>query len=269
MKKAFSYLIFACLFLFVFASEIKSAAKITISNPVVSSDEVTIQVYIEDLTSKNYLQGMFTKSTSNPSYFGYTQNNIGDWYKYVGDPEKTEIQSTFFSFTPQDASWSGQLKIKNDTADPDYTGPGDYFLRVRRYTGESSSGPTGDPSNDIVVQLSFVLPTPTPTETPIPTTAPTVTPTINPTPTPTKTSTPAPSKTPSPRPTLDSVAVETSESLVLGLRDTIFTPEASPEDEDVEEKKFPVFPVILIVTGFLCIVGAVFFFIKNNVKKDI
>ena len=267
MIKVPKYLISVFIFLFVFASKISAAATITISDPVVLNDEVTIQVYVEDLTTKNYLQGMFTKSTSNPSYFGYTQNNIGDWYKYVREPEKTEIQSTFFYFTPQDASWSGQLKIKNDTADPDYTGQGDYILRVRRYTGESSSGLTGNSSNDLIVQLAFVLPTPTPTNTATPTPTPTAT--AAPTATSTKTPIPTSTKSPTPKPTTTSSSASNPEELVLGIQNSTSTPQASPEESAEEKKKFPVFPVILIAAGFLCIAGALFFFIKNNVKKDI
>jgi len=54
--------------------------------------------------------------------------------------------------------------------------------------------------------------------------------------------------------------------LVLGIQNATSTPEVSLQEETETGKKFPVFPVILIVTGFLCIAGAVFFFIKNNVK---
>lgn len=241
------------------------AITVVISNPVVVNDEVTVDVNVSGLSSTNYLQGMFTKSTTNPSYFGYTQNNIGDWYKYSGSYTKEEIQLTFFSFTPQDSSWSGQLKIKNDSADPDYIGPGTYTLRVKRYTGGSDS--SAQTSNDLNVDLAYVLPTPTPTETPTPTPTATATPTA----TPTKTPTPTPTKSPTPIPTATSSPTSTPEQLVLGMQETnnTFTPQASPEEEVVPGKKFPVFPVILIVTGFLLIFGAVFFFIKNNVKKDI
>ena len=266
MIKLLKYLVFIFVFLFVFASRIGAATTITISNPVISNDEVTIQVYVESLTTKNYLQGMFTKSASNPSYFGYTQNNIGDWYKYVGSPETTEIQSTFFSFTPENATWSGQLKIKNDTADPDYIGPGDYFLRVRRYTGNSSSGPTGDSSNDLVIQLAYVLPTLEPTSAP--TNTPTSTAIPNPTVVPTKAPTPAPTKSPTLKPTVYSSSTPASEELVLGIQNNTVTPSPTPEEEVATGRKFLVFPFILIVTGFLCIAGAVFFFIKNNVKKS-
>jgi len=108
-------------------------------------------------------------------------------------------------------------------------------------------------------------PTPEPTSTS--TDTPTSTPVSTPTPTvaPTKTSTTAPTKSPIPR----SIATSSPDSgeLVLGIQNESPTPEASAEGGVEDKKKFPVFPVILIVTGFLCIAGAVFFYIKTNVKK--
>jgi len=239
------------------------AITIVISNPVVVSDEVTVDVKVSGLSSTNYLQGMFTKSTTDPSYFGYTQNNNSDWYKYSGSYSKEEIQLNFFSFTPQESSWSGQLKIKNDSADPDYIGPGTYTLRVKRYTGGSDS--SAQTSNDLSVDLAYVLPTSTPTATP----TPTPTATASPTATPTKTPIPTPTKSPTPKPTTDPLPMPTSEELVLGIQNNTVMPSPTPEEEIADEKNFPVFPVILIVTGFLCIAGAIFFFVKNNVKKDI
>lgn len=247
------------------------AITIIISNPIVSGDEVTLDVEISGVTAKNYLQGMFTKSTSDPSYFGYTQNNNGDWYKYSGSYSEEEIQLTFFSFIPQDSSWSGQLKVKNDPEDPDYTGPGEYTLRVRRYTGGSDS-PTSEKSNDLLVNLSYILPTatPTPTNSPVPdptnTPVPTTTPTKTPTPVPVATKT----KTPTPKPTQTSnLADEDSdpaseENLVLGLRNEI-NPTSSPLiKKEGDGRKFPYFPVILIISGLLCIGGSVFVLIKNG-----
>ncbi len=117
--------------------------------------------------------------------------------------------------------------------------------------------------------ISFTDPCPTltpePTSTPTPTSNPTNTPT--PTATPIKTPTPTPTKSPTSKPTSLQTTSGQAEELVLGIQNATSSPQASPEEEVVSEKKFPVFPVILIVTGFLCIAGAVFFFVKNNVKK--
>ena len=109
-----------------------------------------------------------------------------------------------------------------------------------------------------------------PTPTPEPTSAPTSTPTATPNPTaaPTKTPTPIPTKSPTPKPTTTSSPTSTSEELVLGIQNTS-TATLTPQEEAVGKKNFPIFPVILIVAGVTCIAGALFFFVKNNVKKGI
>ena len=267
-EKLILFLITFFLF-FVFPASV-DAIGLVISNPVVSNDEVTIQVEVTDINpsvsctdSKCYLQGMFTKSTSSPSYFGYTQNNSLDWYKYNGTPSEEEIRITFFYFTPTNNSWSRQLKIKNDSADPDYTGPGDYFLRVKRYTGGSSS--SAQDSNNLTVGLSYVIPTEPPTSTP--TASPTLTPTSTATPTATKTPTPTKKVTPTATP----VAQETSaqENTILGLRNELATdtPTAGAAGETAEGKKLPPVALILIIIGSLILGVSGFAFIKK-VRED-
>lgn len=136
-------------------------------------------------------------------------------------------------------------------------------------TVERFSIQTRDLSNNSTTLNPCPTPTPEPTSTPTPTPIPTHTSTPNPTATPTKTPTPTPTKSPTPKPTTTSSPASTFEELVLGIQNNTVTPTPTPEEEIVGEKKFPVFPVILIVSGFLCIAGAVLFFVKNNVKKDI
>ncbi|MBI2103783.1 hypothetical protein HYT59_02140 [Candidatus Woesebacteria bacterium] len=229
-------------------AETTLAVDLTISDPVVVNDEITIQVVVSNLASNScpntvcYLQGMMTKSTTNPSYFGFTQNGYGDWYKYNSSPNPEEITSTFFSFTPQNNGWSGSLKVKNDPADPDYVGPGEYVLRVRRYTG-NSSGPTSETSNDSAVSLAFVIPTSTPTATPTPTPTPTPTKTPTPKPTPTKTPTPRASATPTPL-----VAnQEPNDEEILGLREAL-QPSPTPGAES-GGKPFPILAAGLVLIG--------------------
>jgi len=112
-------------------------------------------------------------------------------------------------------------------------------------TIERFSGPTRDSSNN----SSTLNPCPTPTPTPTPTS--TATPTPTPTPTPTKTPTPTPTKTPTSKPSPREEPIVESEtpdnSQILGLREQLKTPE--PEEEKTPKKKFPVFPVILIIVG--------------------
>ncbi|KKT81171.1 MAG: hypothetical protein UW80_C0056G0005 [Microgenomates group bacterium GW2011_GWC1_44_9] len=85
-----------------------------------------------------------------------------------------------------------------------YTGPGEYYLKLKRYTGESTSGTYSD---TLSITLSEVTPSPepTPTSTPATPSLTTATPTVTNTPTSQPTSTPIktniPTKTPSPTPT--------------------------------------------------------------------
>lgn len=108
-------------------------------------------------------------------------------------------------------------------------------------------------------------PTPTPEATPTSTPTPTPTNTPTPTPTPTKTPTPTSTKSPTLKPTTTASALagESSEELILGIQNGTSVPEALPEEEVTDGKKFPVFPVILIVLGLVCILGSVFVFFKN------
>jgi len=113
------------------------------------------------------------------------------------------------------------------------------------------------------------LPTPTPEPTATPTNTPTPTPTVtsNPTAMPTKTSSPTPTKTPTLKPTATFSSMPASEELVLGIQGSLATSEATPETSVEEKKKFPLFAVILISAGILCIAGALFFLVKENAKK--
>jgi len=117
-------------------------------------------------------------------------------------------------------------------------------------------------------------PTPTPeaTATPTPTNSPTATPTKTPTPTPSTTlrasPTPTHSTTSTPLSTsplrASSAPTAIPENLVLGLRNELASADSSPVASVAgTTRKFPVFPVILIFSGVLCIGGAIFAFFKN------
>ena len=218
--------------LFFLFSSPAHAISFTLSNPQVS-DQITIDITISGATNTNcpnsrcYLQGMLTAVDQN-KYFGFTQNNSGDWYEYISEPEPEYIQSSFFSLQLTDGNWSGQLKIKNNPQDPDYQGPGNYLLKVKRYTGNSSSGSFA--ANDLNVTLTQASPSPSPTPTPTP--SPTSTPTSAPNPTPTPTLRPTSSpqvlaaKTASSASTASPSADMADINLAPGL---LSTPSASPE----------------------------------------
>lgn len=153
---------------------------------------------------------MFTSAYGSPKYFGFTFGQ-NDWFLYDGSPEKDFIKTNFVPFdTSPDGSWSGVLRLRPDKDDPDYKGPGEYIIKVKRYTGESTSAATDD-FNQLIVNLSEPTPTPTAViESPSETVSATPTNTLTPspiairTPTPSltqiKTPTPTPIKTPTPEP---------------------------------------------------------------------
>ncbi len=188
--------------------------------------------------------------------------------KALGGNNFTEVDTWNSSWLQQNASWSsmpefssnleGSASVSIKARFDSSTASGNKELKIRiRKLGVD---PYYD-SSVVNVSVTEATPTPTPTLTPTatPTSTPTSTPTktSTPTATPTKTPTPTPTKSPTPKPTPLQSPSGQAEELVLGIQNSTSTP----------GKKFPVFPVILIVAGFLCIAGAVFFFIKNNVKK--
>lgn len=82
----------------------------------------------------SYLRGVFYPDGTN--YFGMTKNNAGDWIGTTSD--KTQ----YFKLTKDDlvgSSWSGILKMKLDVTDANYSGPGQYALKIGRYTSADSS----------------------------------------------------------------------------------------------------------------------------------
>src|SRR5258708_1097571 len=85
--------------------------------------------------SDSYLRGVFYPSAT--SYFGYTQDNRGSWSNASGSS-----CTTFFKVAQSDlqaGTWSGTLKVKIDTDNSYYTGPGEYLFKVGRYPSSCGS----------------------------------------------------------------------------------------------------------------------------------
>ena len=214
----------ALLFL-VSTTPVFAAPQLNISDQVILNTEVSFSASVSGLTSSScasdgrcFFQGTL-RQVGASYYFGQTQNNNSSWTDYVSSPDLEYIQSTFYSFLPQSGSWSGQLKMRYSAADPKYEGPGNYELKLQRFSGKSISGSSGD-SNTLTISLAATLPTPTPTPTPTSTPIPTPTPTPIPTPTPT----PKPSPTPTPLP-----ALATPKALQAGTPKPSVTPSPSYE----------------------------------------
>jgi len=151
---------------------------------------------------------------------------------------KSYIQSTFFYLEPVGGSWAGQIKIKNNPEDSDYKGPGDYVLKAKRYTGQSSSA-AGE-SNSLTISLISPTPTPSPTPTASPTPKPTATTTskviATPTP-PTSKATGGTAATPKPT-TLAQVLAATAAAEVEETPTPMPSASATPEPEKAEGSKF-------------------------------
>lgn len=176
-------LVFTILFLF-FAVNPVLAVTITISNapPSITDEPFNINVSVAGASAgTNYLRvDLYKEGTTN--YFGETYNN-SIWYG--GSDGKQYFPVTITSGQTWDGSVQG--RIGNPTSE-EYSGPGNYKLRVRRYTNSGGQGTTDQAPQEI--QIVFATPTPTPTPTPSPTSSPT------PSPTPTSIKTPTPAPTP-------------------------------------------------------------------------
>lgn len=261
---------------------VEAAIQFTVDNALVSGSELSVNASISGLITsscssegKCYLQGTLRQPAKN--YFGQTQNNVGTWVDYVSSPELEYIQSTFFSFQPISGSWSGQVKMRFSTEDAEYKGPGDYELKLRRFSGNSKNF-SGE-SNTLMVALTAALPTLTPTPTTNPTSTSTPNPTATPMPptataTPTKVPTPTMIKTPTPTltPTEQSITTptatkdETPETTPMVLGETIESEPSSPSSFTQNNSWKPlVISLLLVATGLAIL--AVFYTWKIARKK--
>ncbi|MEI8232486.1 MAG: hypothetical protein WCG44_01960 [bacterium] len=175
-----------------------SAVDLSIKDPLVSGLDITFTASLS-ASSNYYLQGTL-RSQSSSKYFGETQNSKGDYIDYVSTPDKEYVVSNFFVTEVQNATWSGMVRMRFKTDDPNYFGPGLYDLKLRRFTGSSSSGSSAGDSNTLTINLTMAVPTPTPSPSPSPSPSPTTTPT--PTPSLSPSSSPVGAGSPRPSPTI-------------------------------------------------------------------
>lgn len=174
----------ACFIIFLSFYGVSQAASVSMTAPstIDQTQEMSVNVSLScSGCSDSYLRGVFYPSGTN--YFGFTQDNSGSWSNQSGSN-----CTTFFKVAKEDlqsGNWSGAIKVKIDSDNSYYSGPGNYYFKVGRYTASCSS-PTWSSEASIVV----LGPSPTPTHSPTPTNAPT----------PTKTPTPVPVKNPTATP---------------------------------------------------------------------
>jgi hypothetical protein len=205
-----------------------------------------------------------TLSGATTKLFGITKNNGDEWYYYEGSPTASDLTSTFYSFTHNDGSWSGQVFGKVDINHSGYCGPGEYKLRLYKYTISSSQNVSSsyvEWESTITVDIP-PPPTPTPSPTPTSTPQPTSTPKLTNTPTsvPTlKIFTPTPSQKISPTPTpKKSNQTATDSGEVLGEEvstiSAFYPYEATDEAEKNEatpSARNKILPKIFLVSGLL------------------
>ncbi len=189
----------------------------------------------------SYLRAVFFQDGTT-NYFGYTQNEKGDWVNSTAD------KTLYYHLAPDalvEGSWSGKLKAKADLLSDYFGGSGSYQFKVGRYTSANSSATWS--SNQATIQIN----TPTPSPSPVPTATPTAVPTLSPTPsvpppyqgggqvgvkTATHTLTPPPTKTVSPPSKVEGGREGVSDVLIASLSATPSiedesTPSASPSGQ--------------------------------------
>jgi len=188
--------------------------------------------------SSYFVQAMFTQPDAT-SYFGFTWGQKGDWFSYLSSPEPDFIKANFPSIPSEQTI---KIILKPDTESSKYKGPGEYTLKLKRYTGESTSGTY---SNSLSVTLSDSLVTPDPTQTSAPTTSPTSSPTATSAPasTSTPTKTPVITKSPTKTPTVTKTPANTTSTPTVSV--TAKSPQATMTIADLSVSSPSDSPLIL------------------------
>ncbi|MEK9201231.1 MAG: hypothetical protein AAB909_04645 [Patescibacteria group bacterium] len=200
---------FGVVLILLFSTSPALAVTLTLSNTPSSIDlnQFSFSVFVDGPSDgTNYLRAdLFKEGSTN--YFGETFNGT-DWHS-------DSTGTNYLPVTIQSSTGSAQLTARiGAPSQSEYPGPGQYKLRVRRYT--SSGNPaSGDEQNIVDVAITYSQPTPTsqpastPTNTPVP-----ITPTPKPTNTPKPSTTPKPTSTNTPTSTPAVLGSTTEPSLI-------------------------------------------------------
>ncbi len=229
------------------------------------SSETEVGLYFEcSGCGDSYMRGVFYAGGTD--YFGFTQNNSGEW---IGT---WEDRSQYFKIAKIDlieASWSGRIKVRPDSGDSAYHGPGEYLFKIGRYT--SSGDSSADWSN--VLALRIIGPTPTPTTTPTatPTQTPSPIPTVILTSTPTGTKPATPVISGKPKTYQSSQSAELSSASaesVLGVENSINTPKLPDGKENRASKKQPLLGYIFMGLGAVLVLISIILAVKPAIFTD-
>ena len=276
MKKQNIFLLFSLLILLFFLPSKSHATTLSIENlpsSIDESEEFEVQLTLScSGCSDSYLRGVFYPSGT--SYFGYTQDNSGNW----SNSSASGCQ-TYYKVAQSDlaeGNWSGTLKVKLDKESSYYKGGGEYSFKVGRYTSSCRSATW---SNEVKIAVSGPTPTPSlvPTSTLSP--SPTKTTTSNKTPVPIKTPTPSKNPTPTKTIALANAGSESSEkskkSVTIAqnfkiatdfarLRNITVTPKRKEKNVEVLAAKDQNFSGLIILGGaVLLLAGCMWFVLKN------
>lgn len=256
----FSFIIFSILY-----PRRLLAVTLTISNLPASLDissESEVDLFFEcSGCGDSFVRGVFFPGGTN--YFGFTQNNSGEWIDTSND------RSQYFKISKTDlidASWSGRIKVKPNSGDSAYNGPGEYLFKVGRYTSANDSG--ADWSNELAIRILGPTPTPTPTTAPTITPTPTAHPT---TPTATPTAKPVITKSPSPHPTPTIILIEnkdestpTPSPKVLGVVDKTNSPVFLGKSTENVDTSQSVLGFLFLGIGIVLIIFSVLLTLKPS-----
>jgi len=211
--------------IFIFTPSCFAVGSTIVQSPSsITSDPFTITVSVLGASpGQNYLRVDLYKEGST-NYFGETFNGA-DWYK---DSEGTH----YFPIIIIDPGTPVTATIQSRIGQPsngEFPGPGEYRIRIRRYTASGNLGSdTGLPVSAQIV-YSFPTLTPTPTEVSVPSRTPT------PTKVPTSQPLPAATKTPTPWPTQvkdfiqdEDTSFDNAPTSILGTSDVVLTPTPMP-----------------------------------------
>jgi hypothetical protein len=261
---------FISVFIFLFfASSVFAASQLSVDNLPLTIDQ--LQEFEVDINfsclgcTDSYLRGVFYPSGS--SYFGYTQDNIGNWSNSPGGNCATYFKVNKADLTVE-GTWSGKLKFKPDKDSSYYSGPGEYLFKVGRYTPSCSSPSVWSQESTIAITGPSSTPTPNPTLTPTNAPAPTSSPTSTPAPTKVPTTTPTPT-TSALKPTASPTQEDDSSGSVLGENTGSDLGISPPEDNPVQDstkKPDTLFQVFSIILG-IALIAACGILIFRVIKK--
>lgn len=239
------FIIFLLFFLFIFKGNVFSVTTSIIEYPsTLSADAFNIKVLVEGASAgQNYLRVDLYKEGST-NYFGETFNNT-DWY--FGSDGKKYLPITIES--GKVASVSVQARV-GQIEGTDYSGPGEYKMKIRRYT--SSGTQASDTQSVVTVSINLFTPTPSPTLTPTPQPQSSSTFSPSPTKTPSPSSSSTPSITQEQSPTID----ESQD--VLGETTTKADRQVDVKTKGVSAKN-NVLAFVFIVLGFVFMIACVIF----------